>query len=259
MTEKCIIFFDIDGTLYDHEKKLPSSTKEAIFTLQERGHEVAIATGRGPFMFEGLRAELGIGTFVSYNGQYVVCNNEVLYTNPMNEFSMKKLAALAYENDDPLVFMNEMDMKASLPDHENVIESIESLKINQLPSHDPHFYKKSDIYQCLLFCDRDREGLYENKFTDFDFIRWHQLSIDVLPQGGSKAIGIRKIAEKLGFPPDRQYAFGDGLNDIDMLTEVRNSVAMGNAYDQVKAVARHVTKSVEDDGIYYALGKLGLI
>ena len=49
MTQK-IIFFDIDGTLYDHDKKLPASTKKAVLQLQEKGYEVAIATGRAPFM-----------------------------------------------------------------------------------------------------------------------------------------------------------------------------------------------------------------
>lgn len=41
--------FDIDGTLLDEEKRLPQSTKQAIAALKEKGHEVAIATGRAPY------------------------------------------------------------------------------------------------------------------------------------------------------------------------------------------------------------------
>ena len=78
-----IVFFDIDGTLLDHEKKLPASTKEAIKQLQDSGVFVAIATGRAPFMFESLREELGIDTFVSFNGQYVVFEGKVVYKNPL--------------------------------------------------------------------------------------------------------------------------------------------------------------------------------
>ena len=51
MTGK-LIFFDIDGTLLDHDKNIPASAKESVRLLQEAGHEVAIATGRGPFMFK---------------------------------------------------------------------------------------------------------------------------------------------------------------------------------------------------------------
>ncbi|ALC83896.1 hypothetical protein AM592_22105 [Bacillus gobiensis] len=57
MTGK-MIFFDIDGTLLNHDKKILLSTKEAIQALKEKGHEVAIATGRAPFMFEDLYGEV---------------------------------------------------------------------------------------------------------------------------------------------------------------------------------------------------------
>lgn len=69
---KKIIFFDIDGTLLDHEKKVPATTKESIQELKEAGHIVAIATGRAPYHFEELREELGIHSYVCLNGQYVV-------------------------------------------------------------------------------------------------------------------------------------------------------------------------------------------
>lgn len=52
MLEKKTIFFDIDGTLYNEEKKLPVSTKRAVKQLKERGHEVVIATGRPPFILQ---------------------------------------------------------------------------------------------------------------------------------------------------------------------------------------------------------------
>ena len=77
------MFFDIDGTLLDQNKKMSDSTKKAIEKLKENGVFVAIATGRAPFMFENLRKEIDIDSFVSFNGQYVVFENEVIYKNPM--------------------------------------------------------------------------------------------------------------------------------------------------------------------------------
>ena len=71
MTKK-MIMFDIDGTLLDHDKKMPASAKEAVRSLKEAGHEVAIATGRPPYFFKELREELEIDSFVCFNGQYVV-------------------------------------------------------------------------------------------------------------------------------------------------------------------------------------------
>ncbi|MCC5911642.1 MAG: Cof-type HAD-IIB family hydrolase [Clostridiaceae bacterium] len=259
MIEASIIFFDIDGTLLTQDKELPLSTKKAIFKLKELGHEIAIATGRAPFMFENLRKELQINTFVSYNGQYVVLNGKLLYANPLKISALEKLTEAALISNHPVVFMDHEDMKANVPSHPYIKESIDTLKIDLFPTHDPYYYKGREIYQTILFCQEGEEKQYQQEFQDFDFVRWHPVSVDVLPRGGSKAKGIEKIVEKLGFVKERQYAFGDGLNDIEMLTSVKNSVAMGNAEDNVKATARYVTKSVEDNGILHGLQMLGLI
>lgn len=259
MPEQSIIFFDIDGTLLNFEKKLPDSTKQAIFKLKEDGHVVAIATGRAPFMFEDLRKELDIHTFVSYNGQYVILNGEVIHTNPLRIGSLEKLTETALRNNHPVVFMDHEDMKANVPRHPYIRESLETLQIKHFPDHDPHYYKGRELYQTLLFCPEGEEKQYEQVYHDFDFIRWHPVSVDVVPNGGSKAKGIEKIVEKLGFPKERQFAFGDGLNDIDMLSKVYNSVAMGNAEDIVKSKARYITHSVENDGIYHGLKMVGLL
>ncbi|KAB7665867.1 Cof-type HAD-IIB family hydrolase [Bacillus sp. B1-b2] len=259
MTEKSLIFFDIDGTLLDHDKNLPASAKEAVFKLKEAGHIVAIATGRAPFMYKELREELEIDTYLSYNGQYIVFEGKVFHTNPLNLESLEKLTAAALLNDHPIVYMDHEDMKANVLEHAYINESIQTLKINHFPTHDPDYYKGRDLYQSLLFCAEGEEKQYEEAFDHFDFVRWHPLSVDVLPKGGSKARGIQKVIEKLEFPLDCVYAFGDGFNDLEMLSTVKNSVAMGNAEEEVKAVAKHVTTSVDDNGIVNGLRMVGLL
>lgn len=259
MTEQSIIFFDIDGTLLNDEKKLPNSAKEAIYKLKRKGHIVAIATGRAPFMFDDLRAELEIDSYVSYNGQYVVLNGEVLYTNPLKIQPLEKLTEEALLHNQPILYMDHEDMKANVPDHPYIHESISTLKIKQYPTHDPSYYKGRQLYQSIIFCEEGEEGYYQEKFGDFDFIRWHPVSVDVIPKGGSKAKGIEKMIEKLGFPKERQYAFGDGPNDIEMLSEIYNSIAMGNGVEAAKSAAKYVTKSVDDHGIQYGLEMVGLL
>ncbi|MEQ6378140.1 Cof-type HAD-IIB family hydrolase [Bacillaceae bacterium S4-13-56] len=258
MTKPSLIFFDIDGTLLNRKKELPDSAKNAILELKAKGHTVAIATGRAPFMFEELREELDIHTYVSYNGQYVVLEGEVIYTNPLNIESIKKLTDVAVKNEHPVVYMDQDDMKANVPEHAYITESISTLKIKSFPTHDPTYYVGRDLFQTLLFCPVGEEKQYEREFEHFDFVRWHPVSVDVLPKGGSKAKGIEKIVERLGFPSERQYAFGDGMNDIEMLSTVENSVAMGNAKNEVKKVAKYITKSVDDDGISHGLQMVGL-
>ena len=256
---KKIVFFDIDGTLLDHEKKLPASTKKAIKQLQESGVFVAIATGRAPFMFESLREELNIDTFVSFNGQYVVFEGKAIYKNPLSLPEVKRLHEEADKNEIPLVFMTEKTMKSSVPNHERVEIALNSLKFTH-PEHEPDFYLNHDIYQALLFCSEEEEGNYVGgQYDKFHFIRWHEYSTDVLPAGGSKAEGIKILMDKVGFKLEDVYAFGDGLNDIEMLKEVGYGVAMGNASQLVKQEADFITKGVDDDGILHGLKELELI
>ncbi|KYD04412.1 MULTISPECIES: Cof-type HAD-IIB family hydrolase [Heyndrickxia] len=255
---KKIVFFDIDGTLLDHEKKLPESTKKAITQLKNNGVYVAIATGRAPFMFKDLREELEIDSYVCFNGQYVVFENEVIYTNPLNQKELEKLIDDSNNHKHPIVFLNEETMTTNTQNHPFVNTSIESLKVAS-PAFDPNFYKDKEIYQALLFCEEKEESLYLNNYQPFNFIRWHEFSMDVIPSGGSKAEGIKILIEKIGFEIDDVYAFGDGLNDIEMLETVGTGIAMGNASETVKQYADYITSDVSEAGIYQGLKHFNFI
>lgn len=254
---KKIVFFDIDGTLLDHEKKLPISTKEAIFKLKEKGIYVAIATGRAPFMFHDLKKELEIETYVSLNGQYVVFEGEVVHHQPFSKKDLQRLLYLSEQLAHPLVFLNDEKMEANVESHTFVEESLKSLGF-------PHpkktnILEMNNVYQALVFCEEREEEEYKKRLNDFNFLRWHKYSVDVLPLAGSKAFGIQQIIRKLNFSIKDVYAFGDGLNDMEMLKTVGVGVAMGNAKEEVKKHADLITKNVDEDGIYYGLKELKLI
>ncbi|WP_226578326.1 Cof-type HAD-IIB family hydrolase [Halobacillus litoralis] len=256
--EKKIAFFDIDGTLLNHDKKLPAKTKQAIKDLKEQGVYCAIATGRAPFMYKELREELGIDSFISFNGQYVVFEGKEVYTNPLSEPELEKLHKHAESNNHPMVFMNHEDMKASTPDHSHIKKSLGTLYIDH-PEEDASFYKGKNIYQSLIFCEGDEIEEYRQAYDAFDYIRWHPVSCDVLPRGGSKAEGIKKLVEAAGLRMEDTYAFGDGLNDIEMMREAGTGVAMGNAMPETKSVSDYVTSDVSEDGLSEAIYELGLL
>lgn len=258
MMKNKAVFFDIDGTLLDHDKQLPPSTKEAIAKLKADGHFVGIATGRAPFMFEDLRMELGIDTFVSFNGQYVVHEEEPVLRNALEPEAVKELVIFARSKDHPLVFMDHLGMRSDITGHSYIQEAIGSLKFDY-PPLDPDYYQNRALYQTLLFCKEGEEAPYEAHFDAFDFIRWHERSTDILPAKGSKAKGIDALINKLNLNPDDVYVFGDGPNDVEMLATAKNSIAMGNSVPETKAVADFITKDVSDDGVLHGLKHVGLL
>ncbi|NEW08953.1 Cof-type HAD-IIB family hydrolase [Paenibacillus sp. SYP-B3998] len=256
--KRSMIFFDIDGTLLDHGKQLPPSTKEAILRLKDSGHEISFATGRSPFMLKSLKDELGINSFVGFNGQYVMLNDELIYKNPIPTNLIRALSEYAQQSSNPLVYLDHEGMRSNIKHHSHVEESIGTLCYT-LPEYDPNYYMGREIYQSMLFCTEDEEASYKERFQKLDFVRWHPVSMDVLPYGGSKAQGIERLIDKLGFAKEDVYAFGDNLNDMEMLQYVGHSVAMGNSPDSVKKAARYVTKDVSQDGIAYGLELVGLL
>lgn len=257
MSEK-IVFFDIDGTLLGRNGKISLSTKKAIQDLRESGVYVAIATGRAPFMFKSIREELEIETFVSFNGQYVVFENKVIFQNPLDRSGLNELTNVSKGQNHSLVYMDEAKMRANQTSDHFIKESLESLQFSY-PNIDPDFYKNGSIYQTLLFCEEKEDGFYRENFPQFKFVRWHEFSTDVLPSGGSKAKGIERIMEKVGIGSSNVYAVGDGLNDIEMLTSVGTGIAMGNAKSEVKQAADYVTDDVDDDGVLKGLKHVGLL
>lgn len=258
MTKK-LILFDIDGTLLDKDKNLPYSTKRAIYDLKQKGHEVAIATGRPLFMFENLCKELNINTFIGSNGQYVVVNGDVIYENPLHIDLIHDLTTVATENNHPLIYVNDQDMRSNIEYHPYIEESIKTLKLGRHVEYNPHFFKENNIFHMILTCKDQEEYLYTDIFEQLKFIRWHPFAVDVLYRDTSKASGIQKIIERLNVHEDDIYAFGDEINDIEMLQFVKNSVAMGNAPNIVKESAKYITKDVHDNGIAHGLKKLGLL
>lgn len=254
-----LVIFDIDGTILDHDKKIPKMTKVAIKELQDKGVNVAIATGRAPFMFKELREELNIHNYVCFNGQLVIYNDEVVDEFPISMELREGIVKEATEFGFPIVFLDQKEMKTTVEGSKHIKEAMDSLFMNY-PALDENFYKTTTTYQALLFCEDEQEYDFTSKFTDqLHFIRWHKYSVDVLPAGGSKARGIQKLMDKLHISVENVYAFGDGLNDIEMIQFVGNGIVMGNGEEELKKIASFVTKDVAEDGIYHGLKWTGLL
>ncbi|MCA0756555.1 Cof-type HAD-IIB family hydrolase [Paenibacillus sp. N4] len=253
-----VVFFDIDGTLINEQKEIPADTVKAIAELKERGVEPVIATGRAPYFIKPLAEKLGIESFVCMNGAYVVYKGEPLYRREIEKHRLEALVKKAAEHNHGLVFEGEHTFFADREDHPFIIDSVNSLKVD-LPGFNPDFWKTDGIYQVFLHCESHEEHLYDELSTELKLIRWHPQAMDVLPAGGSKAQGILALLNVLGLTAADAAAFGDGLNDKEMLEAVGFGVAMGNSHPELLPYADFVTTHVDEQGIRNGLIEAGLL
>uniref|UniRef100_UPI0006D56C01 HAD-IIB family hydrolase n=1 Tax=Paenibacillus dakarensis TaxID=1527293 RepID=UPI0006D56C01 len=192
-------------------------------------------------------------------GQYVVYQGEVIYKNPMQLEVIESLTDYAVRSDQPILYVSEEHMRVNVVQHVRIESSYGPLKM-ELPEYDPDYYKNRDIYQAIVFCTNEEQALYEKEYERLlRFVRWDTVATDVLPLGCSKAAGIEYMIKHLGKDAKEVIAFGDHLNDIEMLSYVGHGVAMGNAQPEVKKVAKYITSDVDQDGIMMGLHQLGLI
>ena len=78
---------------------------------------------------------------------------------------------------------------------------------------------------------------------------YHKKNMELYAADVTKGSGILHALSYLGIPVSRSFAFGDGLNDIEMMQTVGTSLVMDNARPQLKALADHIVPSVDEDGV----------
>ena len=251
-------FFDVDGTLVSYKTKqvLPSA-RAAIAKLQEKGILCIVATGRHMIQMSKMPVgDIPFDAFVMLNGQLVLDKQQnMLFGTPIQgkakEFLIEKFNDHAF----PAVIVEENDMYLNcVTDHVRNVNEVMSISL--LPRCQ---YKGGEIYQICAYLRPEDEILVAPIAEECVFTSWHYGGKDIIAGGGGKMVGIRRYLELMGIQSDEIIAFGDAENDLDMIRFAGIGVAMGNASEEVKAVADYVTADIDEDGIEKALKHFGLI
>lgn len=253
-----LIVFDIDGTLLNSQKEIAISTFRSIEALKLAGHHLAIATGRNYDLAKDVVKAVGFDHYICCNGSAAFMNHQLVHSQPLTKDGLERLVKIADQAQLDLIFQGLYGMRRhNEVAGEKLVSAMTSFG-SGAPEYQADFHQQEDVYQALTFHGLDQEHIYEG-FTEFDFVRWHDVGVDVIPLGGSKAKTIPILADKLGISLEDTIAFGDGENDREMLSLVGHGVAMGNASPAVQACADEVTTSHDEDGIYVSLSKMGLV
>ena len=259
MNDYKIAFFDVDGTLAAHNQgaetsileRVPQTAKMAINKLEENGITPVIATGRNRGMIKELMDALHIRDLIANNGRFVEYQGEVVMHQSFADEQVRQIVEhlqneqieFCYETAD-ILYQNQSS--TFQPDSSMEIKRIAD---DQIPEH---------VIQ-MIFRTNDPQSNIQLQIPGIQAVKVAPTVYDVTYSDSNKAIGIREYLKVSHIKLENTIAFGDEINDWEMFDKAGFSVAMGNANPLIKQQADFVTRSVDQDGILFALNQLGLI
>ncbi len=258
------LFFDVDGTLFSEtDRVVQESAKRALAETRKKGNLVFINSGRvlsnlGPVM-ELVEADgylCGCGTYIQMAGE------EIYSRRIPHERGIEVKKAIVRHGLDGVL---EGIESCYFQKGDSPMEQVRRLKgFMQQGGHCSPCGWEEDCYDFDKFCviadeHSDREGFFAFLKPDFQVIDRGNDFYECVPKDHSKATAIEMVLRKLGIGLEDAWVFGDSSNDLDMFQYVPNAVLMGKHDEILEQYASFVTKTVEDDGIEYAMKTLGLL
>jgi HAD superfamily hydrolase (TIGR01484 family) len=261
--ERWMLALDIDGTVIYEDGTLTDAVRDEVARVSALGHEIMLATGRS------VATTLPILDLLAIAPEYVVCSNGAI------TLKRDSTAPLGYSREfvetfDPGPVLTKI--RSHLAEASFAVEDEEGnfCYYGAFPLSAADAGSRSVPFEQLLEIEATRVVVVSPDHDMEDFLALvermglHRVSyaigwtawLDIAPDGVNKATGLERVRELLGVPRERVFAIGDGRNDVDMLTWAGahgRGVAMGQAPDDVLAVASEVTASVHEDGLAVAL------
>jgi Cof subfamily protein (haloacid dehalogenase superfamily) len=261
----------MDGTLLNSDGLISMENKNALKKLQELGVEVIIASGRTDLMMKSYINQLElIGNIICCNGGLVkkIKTDEIIYKKPMNKNIAENIIVYCFENKiNFLVYTKDMVYSNLNNPRANQLEELnkkmpknECVPIDYIDCFDHEKFSEIDIFKVLIIeKDDDRKDYiarHFSKFKELAVVTSAKGLLDIMASGVSKGSAIKKMAEELNIDLEQVIAFGDNYNDLEMFEVVGLSVAMGNAVEKIKSVAKFITCSNDNSGVAYAIDNL---
>lgn len=256
---KKLLFFDIDGTLYDNDNDMiPKSTVKALQLLEENPDvEIAIATGRANFILDRVKSIIPyFDAFVFLNGLQIVYKGEEMFSYFPNKDDVRNLIK-TFKEDNIIHGCFNRDSEYISDTNESIETDFASVNL-ELPII-KNIEDIDDVMQIYFFGGKPEFKKIQELHPNFRVVPWHTNGADILPQDISKEVGIKMLAKELGYDMSDVFAFGDAPNDIEMIKAAGVGVAMGNSVEELKASADYITNNINEDGLFNALKHFKLI
>lgn len=281
-----VIASDLDGTLLDEHHMLNQTTADAIRRAQEKGIRFMIATGRAFKQVEPITEAYDIccDYLVSSGAEVRTPEKEIVYSGHMKLDMCKEVYDVLKEYSVPYLF-NTAEADYCIGTFEEMQEKVlhHIFAFNQTISIEE--IKESPAYKLMIEKTRVvasfEELEIENPKIIKIFIFTNELEVlaeienrladntniavassfannlEITDSEAQKGPVLKRYIESLGYTMDEVMVFGDSMNDYSMLSmDFGATIAMENADEKLKAVAKYVTRSNVEDGVAYTIDKL---
>ena len=279
---KKVVFLDIDGTLcLDDAITVPQSAINACIQARKNGHKLYLCTGRSkPEIFPHI-LEIGFDGVIGAGGGFCEHDGEMVFHKHVSKDQLKH--AVDFFHTHTIAYY--LESNGGLYGAVDCVSTLKKLIYGDLDEEalecayqkEPHAFiralKDGNVVKypkevnkiCFLGNDKIPFEIIEKEFKDeFEVIHctvpiFGKNSGELAIAGVNKANAIETLLEHLNVERKNTIAIGDGLNDLEMVTYCNVGIAMGNAKQCLKDVAVDITARHDEDGIYKAFQKYGLI
>lgn len=253
------VFSDIDGTLLNDQHKITPHTEKAIKALMAQQIPFIPVSARPPLAITPYTAQLETdNAIVCYGGALVLDQNlKPLYSVTIeNKYLMEleeQLKSLSHLSINYYIgkdwFSNDLNNQWTI--NEGLITGLQAVRKPE---------NIADVHKILVIGEANEiehlEKTLKNQFPQLAIHRSKKEYLEIMDKQATKSNAIRFLEKELNISSDKIIAFGDNFNDIDMLQYAGLSVAMGNAPEEIKSIAKRVTASNNEDGIALILDEI---
>ena len=256
-----LIASDMDGTLLDEHSEVPPETYDLILALREKDVHFAASSGRRfdrlCQFFAPVRDKMD---FVAANGAQVYVDGELVDREVFSHLGIRRLAKTVGKFESLHMALFDDEKSFLLDDEDKFVREIDK----DLPNAERIWYLPGpdvSILKISIYCEDGHVMDYAYALSrelgdEFLFAPSGTHWIDALQRGVNKATGIEQVMAHHGITRDEVMAFGDSMNDYEIIRFVGTGCAMANGRPALKAVANRVIGYNYDQAVQGEMRKL---
>jgi Cof subfamily protein (haloacid dehalogenase superfamily) len=241
------IFTDLDNTLLHSERYISEYTRAILVKCQEKGIKIAFATARSNRAAARFIGQFAPEVFIGYGGALVQAGEGIIYRKAIPaDISHSLISDCQREPEISAVLaINESVAYANTADYKSLDAESSHYRYVDFSSVDMSYLKISVVCPDPSVVER-----IAARYPMCDMLRYS--GEDLYRFSHAEAVKGKAVAAVLDhyhIAPDEYVAFGDDSNDLEMVANCPNGVAVANALAEVKGAAKHICGSNDEDGV----------